>query len=172
MLFRKRHEAERAINDLAREAPYITDKHVLLQRTIELLETLVDATFASVLLGGETGCYGDTSENDPAVVRLRATHYVLDLRTVSTSISGDFAYPMVARGRLVRILVVGPRRSGESPAPDESAAIARMAHSIGAALDVLDAGGNESIAGLRASIAALQSAVASLRDAVVAKFQP
>jgi hypothetical protein len=172
VFFRRRHETERAIHDLAHEAPYITDRSVLLERAIELLEGRADAVFAKVLLADGAGFYGDTNENDPAVVRLRATHRALDLRTVSTRIGGDFAYPMVARGRLVGILVVGPRRSGENPAPDESAALAQMAHSVGAALDLLDANGTDSIAGLRTSITALESAVVALREAVVGRIQP
>jgi len=171
VFFRRRHETERAIRTLADEAPYITDRSLLLERTTELLVRRADATFASVLLGDDAGFYGETSENDPAVVRLRATHCVLDLHTVSSQITGEFAYPMVARGRLVGILVVGPRRSGENPAPDESAAIAQLAHRVGAAVDVLDAKGSDSIAGLRASIAALEGAIVSLRDVVVAKLQ-
>lgn len=44
---------------------------------------------------------------------------------------------MVARGRLVGALVLGPKRSAETYAPDESKAIAQLAHSIAGALDVL-----------------------------------
>ena len=83
--------------------------------------------------------YGGIAENDPALVTLRASHEVVDLHTVDTAVNGEFAYPMLARGRLVGALVLGPKRSGESYAPDESSAIAQVAHGVGVALDLLGA---------------------------------
>ncbi len=50
---------------------------------------------------------------------------------------GEFAYPMVARGRLTGVVVLGPKRSAEPYAPDESDAIAHLAHGAGLALDAL-----------------------------------
>jgi hypothetical protein len=44
---------------------------------------------------------------------------------------------MSARGRLVGVLAIGPKRLGESYAPDEREAIAQLAHGVGIALDVL-----------------------------------
>ncbi len=137
VFFTKRHEDEQAIRTLAREAAYITDPQVLLSRIVAVLEEHADATSAQVLLDDGAGHYGGVSENDPAIVRLRATQKVLDLHDVQSAIAGEFAYPMLARGRLVGLLVLGPKRSGESYAPDESDAIAQLAHDAGAALDVL-----------------------------------
>lgn len=137
VFFRKRHEDEQAIRTLAREAAYITDPQILLTRTIAVLEEHADATGVRTLLDDGDGHYGEVSENDPAVVRLRATHRVLDLHDVHSAIVGEFAYPMVARGRLIGALVVGPKRSGESYAPDESQAIEQLAHDAGTALDLL-----------------------------------
>lgn len=139
LFFRKRRRDEEAIHTLAREAPYITEKTVLLERTQSVLLEHADASFACILLDDGTRTYGGVSENDPALVTLRARHAVLDLHTVKTSIEGEFAYPMVARGRLVGALVLGPKRSGESYAPDESQAIAQLAHSVAGTLDVLSA---------------------------------
>lgn len=166
IFFRKRHEGELAIRQFAQEAPYITDKEILLERAITLLERHADATFAHIAADDGRGRYGQVSENDPAIVRLRATHQTLDLHTVDSHISGEFAYPMVARGRLVGVLAIGPRRSGETYAPDESAAIARLAHSVGAALDVLSARADDS-SDIRQSLDLLQETVVSLRDAIV-----
>jgi hypothetical protein len=44
---------------------------------------------------------------------------------------------MVTRGHLVGVLVLGTKRSGESYAPDESAAIGHVAHGVASAVDVL-----------------------------------
>ncbi len=138
VFFRKRHEDEQAIRTLAREAAYITDPQILLSRIESVLEKHADATSIQLLLDDGAGKYGEVSENDPAVVRLRATQKMLDLHNVQSEIEGEFAYPMLARGRLVGALVLGPKRSGEPYAPDESDAIAQLAHDAGAALDVLE----------------------------------
>jgi len=45
--------------------------------------------------------YGTVSENDPALVALRASQEPVDLHLVDTALAGEFAYPMSCRGRLV-----------------------------------------------------------------------
>lgn len=168
VFFRKRYEDEKAIRLLASEAPYITDPEVLLKRTATTLERHAGASFARVVLDDGNGFYGAISENDPAIVRLRATRGVLDLHTVDSELTGELAYPMVARGRLIGVLTVGQRRSGEAYASDESAAIAEAAHSIGAALDVLSAKNAASIDVMLEAIRALPDTIADrLRNAAL-----
>jgi hypothetical protein len=41
---------------------------------------------------------------------------------------------MAVGGRLIGVLVLGPKRSGESYAPDESAAIGELAQAVGTAV--------------------------------------
>jgi len=134
VFFRKRHEDETAIRNFADEATDATDAVTLVRRTKETLETHTDAAFVTVVLDDGTGRYGEVSENDPAIVALHDRHTALDLATLSTQLEGDVAYPMIARGKLVGALVLGPRRSGESYAPDESHAIMQLAREVGAAL--------------------------------------
>lgn len=136
-LFFKRRRDQEALNAFSREAAYITDRDLLLERTHEVLGEHADASAASVLLDDRSGKYGDVSENDPAIVSLRASHDVLDLHTVHGDIHGDYAFPMVSRGRVLGVLVLGPKRSGESYAPDERELILRLAHSVASAIDVL-----------------------------------
>jgi hypothetical protein len=137
MFFRKRHEDETAIRSFADEAAEVTDDATLVWRAKETLETYADASFVTLAVGDGAGHYGDVSENDPAIVALRERHKVLDLQTLSTALRGEFAYPMIARGQLVGALVLGPKRSGESYAPDESHAIMQLAHEVGSALHIL-----------------------------------
>lgn len=137
VFFRKRHENEKAIRTFARTCAYITDAAVLLQRAAETLERHADATFVTFALDGGSGRYGDVSENDPALLALRADGKIVDLHAMQTELPGEFAYPMIARGRLVGALTLGPRTSGESYAPDESDAILQLAHNAAAVLDVL-----------------------------------
>ncbi len=169
VFFRKRHEDEQAIRGLAREATYITDADTLVHRTKEMLEARVGASFVNVTMEDGAGGYGAVDPNDPAVVALRAQRKALDLHTIQTEIRGELAYPMVARGRLVGVLVVGPKRSDETYAPDESDAIAQLALSVGAALDMLsvkhEAHHEPQNDAILKAIAALSSEVRALRDA-------
>ncbi|MDQ6931661.1 MAG: hypothetical protein M3160_00645 [Candidatus Eremiobacteraeota bacterium] len=148
--FRKRREDEEVMRTMAREAPYITERATLMARVEQALSRHADASFVDVVLDDKPGRFGSVGENDPAVVSLRAQHGVLDLHTVETEMKGEWAYPMVARGRLIGALILGPKRSGESYAPDESAVIAQLADSVAAAIDVFglqqhDAAGVEPI---------------------------
>ncbi len=137
VFFRKRHEDEEAIRRFAREAAFITDPGLVMGRTVDVLERHADASFARLALSNGNGRYADVSENDPAIVSLRTWHRKLDLHGVDTKFEGEFAYPMIARGRLIGVLLLGPKRLGESYAPDESDAIDDLAHHVGGVLDVL-----------------------------------
>jgi len=127
VFFRRRHEDEHALRTFAHEASFFTDPRVLMQRTVALLEKHADASFVHFVTN---------SGDDPAIVTLRATHKPVDLTVVdSTSIEGEWAYPMVARGRMHGALVLGPKRSAESYAPDESESIMQVAHGVAGALE-------------------------------------
>lgn len=137
VFFKKRYEDEQAIREFAQEVAYITDESVILERTRKLLEGRADAAWVQIELPDARGCYGDADENDPAIISLRAWHRPVDLHATESVLHGEFAYPMVARGRLAGVLVLGPKRSAEPYAPDESDAIAHLAHGAGLALDTL-----------------------------------
>jgi hypothetical protein len=137
VFFRKRHEDEEAIRRFSREAAYVTDPDTVIERTVDVLERHADASFVTLALTNRNGKYGDVGENDPAIVSLRTWHRKLDLHGVDTKLEGEFAYPMVSRGRLIGALLLGPKRSQESYAPDESDAIEDLAHHVGGVLDVL-----------------------------------
>lgn len=137
VFFRKRHNDEAAIRSFAEEASDATDAATLVRRTKETLETYADAAFVKLAMADGKGRYGDVSESDAAIAALQERHKALDLHTLSTQLQGDFAYPMIARGRLVGALVLGPKRSGDSYAPDESRAIMQLAREVGGALHIL-----------------------------------
>lgn len=168
VFFRKRHEDEQAIRRFSHEAAYITDAQTLIVRTIHVLERHADASFVRLALDDGAGCYGGVGENDPAIVSLRTWHRVLDLHGVDTQLHGEFAYPMIARGRLIGALVLGPKDSEEAYAPDESLAIEEVAHGVAAALDVLSqrrsAGEDGLVAELRAIHAAIADGLAAINS--------
>ena len=138
VLFRKRHEDEHAIRTFGEEAAYVSDRAILLERAHAVLTRHTDATSVAILVRGDDGCFGPADENDPAVLRLSVTHRPLDLHGFETAFAGEMVYPMVARGRLLGVIVLGERRSGELVPPDESAAIAHLAHGVAHALETLD----------------------------------
>jgi hypothetical protein len=137
VFFRKRHEDEQGIRRFAREAAYMSDADALIARTVDVLERYADASFVRLALDEGVGRYGPVSENDPAILSLRTWHRVVDLHAIDSQLEGEFAYPMVARGRLVGALVLGPKHSQESYAPDESQAIEELAHGVAGAMDIL-----------------------------------
>jgi hypothetical protein len=139
VLFRKRNENERMLRAFAHEAAYFTESDILIRETQRVIESRADASEVTLALDDGAGAYGAAKENDPVIVALRAWHKPVDLQTIESTLQGEFAYPMVARGRLIGALVVGPKQNGESYAPDESEAIARIANSVGNALDLLAA---------------------------------
>jgi len=141
IFFRRRHEAEQALRAFATEAAFITNPAIVIDRAVATLRSHTDCTFAEILLNDGAGSYGGIDENDPALVTLRASRTLVKLRGVDSAISGEYCFPMSAGGRLVGALVVGPKRFGESFAPDERDAIAQMAHGVGVALALLGATG-------------------------------
>jgi GAF domain-containing protein len=137
VFFRKRHEAEQALRAFAHEASFISDPAIVLDRARTIIEQRADASSVIFALHDGAGRYGEFDGNDPAIVSLRAWRKPLDLRDIDSQMQGELAYPMFARGRMVGALVIGPKRSGDSYAPDESNAIAELAHGVGLALEAL-----------------------------------
>jgi hypothetical protein len=137
--FRKRHEAEQALRAFAKEAAFITDPDIIVTRARDILERKTDCSWVDIALFDGAGRFGGIDENDPAIVTLRTSHQIVNLNAVESVLRGEFAFPMSARGRLVGVLAIGPKRLGESYAPDEREAIGELAHGVGIALDVLSA---------------------------------
>lgn len=183
LFFRKRHEDESALRRFAYESSFITDVSTLLERTVFTVRAHTTAEFAEVFLrNGLAGhlspsCDGaaPVSENDPAILALSAWNKPVDLHSVRGSgLSGDLAFPMISRGRLVGALICGPKKDGETYAPDESDALLALAHGVGGALDVLDSKGERNgdpIGQLRDSIRALTDATVSLPDAIAKRLR-
>lgn len=172
MLFRKRHDNERALLDFSKEAAYVTSFEALLDAAIEKLSNHTDARGASILLDGEGDYravrrFGDDTartvgENDPAVLALKTWHKPIDPHQYASEIHGALALPMLARGRLLGLTVLGERAGGEAYAPDEIEALAQFAHGVGAALDLHTVRRDDSFASLRDTLTAMSAAIAEL----------
>jgi hypothetical protein len=134
VFFRKRHEDEQAIREFAREAVYATEPDALLKGAVEVLTRHADAASVSIDLDDGRGRYGDVDAGDPVILALRSRHKPVDLHGMETALRGEFAYSMAVGKRLIGVLVLGPKRSGEAYAPDESHAIAELAQAVGTTL--------------------------------------
>lgn len=174
VLFRKRHEDERALIDFSKEAAYVTDLEALLDAAIERIRRHTDARGAALLVEcdgayGAARAFGDgagppVSENDEAVLSLKTWHRAIDPHHYVTSLQGALALPMLARGRLVAILSLGERVGGEAYAPDEVEALSQFAHGVGSALDSLSERRNDNSADLRRLIVELAAEVQALPE--------
>jgi hypothetical protein len=172
LFFRKRREDARALLDFSREAAYITDSDELIDRAIETVEHHTDARSGAMLLDGAgtytvarsfgNGLSGNVGENDSAILALKTWHRPLDPHHYSTAMQGALALPMLARGRLLGVLLLGERAGGEAYAPDEVEALCQLAHGVGSAMDGLSIHAGDSIAALRESLASIAEEIVSL----------
>jgi len=131
VFFRKRHENETALRRFAREAAFFTDAAQLVERTRTTILSHSEATTADVVMAGAIDA------NDAAVVAMRAWHEPVDLSDLDTSLRGEMAFPMLAHGSFVGVVLCGAKRTGERYAPDEIEAIRELAHGVGLAIDNL-----------------------------------
>jgi hypothetical protein len=169
IFFRKRHEDERSLRDYAKEAAFVTDVPVLLDQTIGRLARHTDARGGAILVDGAgvftpARSYGEfetatVSENDEAILALKAWHRPVDPHHYRTALRGALALPMSARGRLLGVLLLDERAGGESYAPDDVEALSTLAQGVGASLDALTTNGASTNAMLK-----LTDAINALRE--------
>lgn len=178
IFFRKRNEDESALKKFAREVLFITNETAIVERATETLARHAGASSVAFTFDDGTGRYGAIDENDAALVTLRASHSIVDLHGISTALMGEFAYPMVTRGHVMGVLVLGAKKSGEPYAPDESEAIAQLANGVGIALgqfhESAKAGKNEildAIDALEHTNRTMVAAINALPDAIAAKLR-
>ncbi len=179
LFFHKRHEQEKALLRFAGDAPFITTSDALMRRTVDELAEHSSAgsvaifrydgvrTFRPACASGELPDALD--ENDAALVAMRASKAFADLHRYRTALHGEFAFPMIARGELIGVLVCGAKRGGDPYAPDETSTLATLAQSVGTTLDALavrEAGPNAAIHALQVDVAALRDDVRVLLAAV------
>ncbi len=180
VFFHKRREDERALVEFGHEAAFVTNENALLDHTIENLRDHTDARSAAIFLDG-TGnftparSFGDDNpinidENDAGVLALKARHAPIDPHRYASALRGALALPMLARGRLLGVVILGERSGGEAYAPDEIAALSSMSQGLGSALDVLavsDKVSHDSIAdAVRVELAPLRAQLEAIASAL------
>jgi hypothetical protein len=146
VFFRDRHAAEAAVRRFAREAPLITSSDDLVRKTIEVAQSkmhLSGCAFyarlgdAFVPLQSTISSAAAVSENDYAILEMRAWHAAVDPHARGSELAGDLAFPMMVRGELSGFLLCGEKETHEVFAPDERDAMGVLARDVGIALDSL-----------------------------------
>ncbi len=166
VFFKKRHDDETALRRFAREAAYMTDREALIERTRAEVLAHSEAPGVRVLLAATL------EANDPAILAMKTWHDAIELHAYATAISGEYAFPMLAHGQLLGVIVCDAKTNGEAYAPDEIDALKTVAHGVGVAFHSLDRAAGDSIASLRADIAlavsTMQAAIAEFRASRIA----
>ena len=176
LFFRQRREDERALLDFSKEAAYVTDSDALVDRAIETVEHHTDARSGAILLDGAgaftlarsfgNGLSASVGENDSVILALKTWHRPLDPHHYTTSMRGALALPMLGRGKLLGVLLLGERAGGEAYAPNEVEALSQLAHGVGSAMDALSTHAGDSVAALRESLTSIAAEIVSLGTAV------
>jgi hypothetical protein len=171
VLFRKRHEDERALLNFAKEAAFVTDAAALIDQAVAKIRAHTDARGAAILLeaGGvftAAGSFGESvfqvSENDAVILALKTWHKPLDPHHYDSELRGALAVPMVSRARVLGVVLLGERAGGESYAPDEIEALAQFAHGVGSSIDALSTRSDGMLVALQQSMASMADAIARL----------
>jgi hypothetical protein len=171
-LFRKRHEDARALLAFAKEAAFVTDPDALLDRAIADIRAHTDARSAVLYVDGAGAfhparSYGDgraaaVDPNDGAILALKTWHQPIDPHRSPSSLDGALAIPMLGRGRLLGVLLLGERAGGEAYAADEIETLSQFASGVGAALESLAINGEAHSVG--ASLAKIQTTLDAVHD--------
>lgn len=178
ILFRKRHEDERALLAFSKEAAYITEWDALLDATLEKVRRHTDARSASILIGvngfySPVRSFGDNTvvsvnENDEAILALKVWHKPIDPQHYDTVLHAALALPMLSRGKLYGVLILGEREGGEAYAPDEVEALSQLSNGVGSALEALSLTTDDSATLLAERI---ELAIASMGETLAAEIR-
>ena len=149
VFFRKKHEAEAALQRLAHEAAFIEKPAALLDRAVDDLFRFTaaqgcaiyersDDEYRRLRQLGALAFPEVIDVDDPAFVRMRAEPMVIDLEDVSSVLGPrGLALPITVRGTLLGAIVLGPRANDETYAPDEVALYRLVAREVGASMHFL-----------------------------------
>ena len=95
----------------------------------------VDEELTAIAASPEALAMPPVNLDDLVVVRLRSTLAPVDLGDMASTLGSDgTAFPMLARGRLVGVLVCGRKQGREAYDPDERTALGDLAHEAATSL--------------------------------------
>jgi hypothetical protein len=148
LLFRERHENEDALRGFARRVTLLDDGQAIGEQAVQTVCAHTDAAWAALYRRDANGNYalssrrGETQlpalveRNDPAVLALRADRTAIENLRAS-AFSDALVLPCIGARGLAEFLVSGPKRNGETYAPDERDALLQLAHGVAVAFDAV-----------------------------------
>lgn len=166
-LFRRQYHEDTALRGFARDCAFVTRPETLRDLTVEQLSLHTGAPWVALYEHAPEGFLrtrqrgnrelpAQLDVDDLALVKLRAHATEVDLNGTPSSLGREgYAFPLRVRGRLLGVLVIGPR-SDEHYVADERELFAHVAHEVGGALFALRTQATEERA--QASEAALDEA--------------
>jgi hypothetical protein len=178
VLFRRRHLAERRLNDAARALPYATAAQTVDDALVEEASEALELASAAVFRrdgdlyrrlrarGWQDGELAELGADDRLVLRLRSDLEPLDPEEIGWRAAGVpgstrapiYAVPIVAEHRLDAIALYGGHTGGEGLDPDEQRCLRKLAQAAAVAYEHLDS------SELRHRLATLEAENASLRS--------
>lgn len=168
LFFRRRYEAERALQRIARESAYIEKESALLSRALAGIMRHVEPTGAAIYQRGNRGYELSTHSgqgrwperidaDDPAFIALRAGADEARLPDLGSALGANgIAFPMSVAGTLRGAIVCGDR--AQQYTADERRLLASLTHEVGVALTSLKARDSERL------LEALARGAISVRD--------
>jgi len=146
LLFRERHENEDALRSFARRVTLIDDARAIGEQAVQTVYSHTDAALVALYRRDPNGDYLLSSRrgeaqlpplverNEPVVLALRADRSAIENMRGSV-FAETLVLPAIGARGMGEFLVCGPKRNGETYAPDERDALLQLAH--GVAFDAL-----------------------------------
>ncbi|MBV8148279.1 MAG: hypothetical protein JO092_04240, partial [Candidatus Eremiobacteraeota bacterium] len=141
IVFKDRHAREKALGRFTKEVAHIDDAATLAHRCAGVLDQHVGAVATALYLRGSEydriAVAGGPSPRrikqiDPLVVSLKSQCDAVETELLG---AGGYAFPMISRGALLGLLVIGPKRDGEIYSPDEIKSLSELTREVGVALE-------------------------------------
>jgi hypothetical protein len=148
IFFHRWYEKAEKLRAFLDKATHILDAPALQAKFIRAIERYANASGAAIYtLDGAAGFILGHSTlgtapalidaNDDAVIDLRHTHNAVEFTGLGSRSSTGLAFPMMVRGQLHGLLLLGPRDDGESYRPDQIALLTTSVHRFGIELESL-----------------------------------
>lgn len=150
-LFRKWHDAAKALRHAMDKAAHIVEQAVLLERVSRAMEVFASgagfAIYRSVDGAGFELQHSTLVDAPPllgpdedALLEMRSAGSWVYLNTSNPDARGTIAFPMLSRGRLQGLVIAGNKGSGNLYRPDELSLLAISVQQLGQYLEALRAG--------------------------------
>jgi hypothetical protein len=149
LFFHAWYSAEQGFRGFLARAEHITDGAVLQDRFLQALIDYTGATNASIYMEDKNDgplrlrqsalpdIVSTIDANDPVMLSLRMHRDYLELTTDDTALPNGFAIPMVIRGRVSGVVVLGAKANRQDYRPDELKLLVRATQQIVLDLEVL-----------------------------------